>query len=60
MKHKTTKSVEVRLILTESEARLLMGLVQNFPGSPEDEDPECAEFRENLFNILKASVGPAF
>ena len=55
MKAKTSKTLMVHLQLTEDEARMLKGLVQN-PVS-EDEGTNDANFRECLFDLLTEALG---
>ena len=57
MKAVSTKEIIVTLVLTEGEAKLLMGMVQNPMYDDPSQDPaNKAEFRERLFNELKGSV----
>jgi hypothetical protein len=56
MKAVATKEVVVTLVLTEGEARILMGMVQNPMCDPSDEPVDEADFRHRLFDTLKDAV----
>jgi len=60
MKAVATKEVVVTLVLTEGEARILMGMVQNPMCErlfdPSDEPVNLADFRHRLFDTLKDAV----
>lgn len=59
MKVTAKRDVIVMLSLTEAEARMLMGMVQNPMCDPDAELPDVADFRQQLFTSLKAA-GVAF
>lgn len=54
MKAKAKRSLVIHLELTEAEAKLLLGTIQN-PTS-DDEPDDVADFREDLFRILKEQL----
>jgi len=56
MKTNTRKIVEVDITLTHNEATYLRDLLQNFPGDPEDEDPDQYEIRGCLFDALAKAL----
>ena len=56
MRVKAKKTTEVLVYFTEDEAKILMGLIQNPIGKPEDEPADASRFRGELFSELKEAL----
>ena len=54
MKAKAKRSLVIHLELTEAEAKLLLGTIQN-PTS-DDEPDDVADFRSDLFRVIKEQL----
>ena len=54
MKAKAKRQIVIHLELTEAEAKLLLGTIQN-PTS-DDEPDDVADFRSDLFHVIKEQL----